>query len=180
MGVLTMEMEKVNKTLEKNQKKVDELEKKLNRERKEKEKLKEYNKDIMKAVELDCYNYLKNEFDEQGYEKACINLQLTTIRNEIIKKVGTTTVEKQYLEQNYEKIFAKVKKIFENDKKAKNQIENIELQEKLKEEQIAEEKENRFIRICNAIGFIIKWSLIILFAPIVLLFIFISICAKGR
>ena len=37
MGILTMEMEKVNKTLEKNQKKVDELEKKLNRERKEKE-----------------------------------------------------------------------------------------------------------------------------------------------
>lgn len=173
MGVLTMEMEKINKSMMDNQKEVEKLTKQLEKAKEEKKTQKEYQRDLKKAVEYDCINCMKDDFEKEGYINACINLQLATTRQAILENIPESEFERQYLDDNYERIFNKVKRIYANDEKAKQQIQQINLQKQLKEEQ----KKNSF---ANAVGLILKWILIIIFLPIVLLFIFISMCSKGK
>lgn len=173
MGVLTMEMEKINKSMMDNQKEVEKLTKQLEKAKEEKKTQKEYQRDLKKAVEYDCINCMKDDFEKEGYTNACINLQLATTRQAILENIPESEFERQYLDDNYERFFNKVKRIYANDEKAKQQIQQINLQKQLKEEQ----KKNSFT---NAVGLILKWILIIIFLPIVLLFIFISMCAKGK
>ena len=65
-------------------------------------------------------------------------------------------------------------------KKAKQEIQNMILQEQLKQQQIENEKDAKFENGVKIFFDILKWICIIIFAPIVLLFIFISMCAKGK
>ena len=58
--------------------------------------------------------------------------------------------------------------------------EVIKNKDKLLEQQIQEEKDLKFENGMKIFFNILKWIAIIIFAPIVLLFIFISMCAKGK
>lgn len=187
MGVLTMELEKVNKTIADNQKEVERLQKKLEQAKQEKENKKQYEKDLKLAVENDLKNCFYNCFEREGLEKGLINLSLKTTRNEIIQNVGENELERNFIDNNYERILNKIKKIYENDQKAKNTILNYqlqqqqekELQEKLKQEK-SNKKWNTFETIFHIIGSILKWTCIILFGGIYLIFKFISDLAKGK
>ena len=138
MGALTMELEKINRTnneilknqqkeLLKNQKKVDELTEKLEQAKQEKRTQKEYERDLKVACENDCFQLLLLKFDQLGYDKAVIMLQLVTTREEIINKIATSDFEHMYLNKNYERIYNRVKRIYENDKKAKESLIQSEI-----------------------------------------------------
>lgn len=180
MGVLTMEIKKMNKTLIENEKEVKRLTKQLEKAKEEKKTQKEYEKDLAKAVEHDCIECMKRNFEKEGFTNACINLQLVKTRQDIIKNVAESEVERQYLDDNYERIFNKVRKIYQNDEKAKQQIQEIILRKQLEEQQIQEEKDARFENGVKIFFNILKWIAIIIFAPIALLFLFISMCAKNK
>ena len=128
MGALTMEVERLNRTIEDNQKEVEKLTKQLEKAKEEKENQKVYEKDLKKALEYDCIDCMKRDFEKEGFYNACINLQLATTRQAIIDNLGENEIEKRYLDNNYEKNFNKVKKIYANDEKAKQQIQQIEIQ----------------------------------------------------
>ncbi len=180
MGALTMEVERLNRTIEDNQKEVEKLTKQLEKAKEEKENQKVYEKDLKKALEYDCIDCMKRDFEKEGFYNACINLQLATTRQAIIDNLGENEIEKRYLDNNYEKNFNKVKKIYANDEKAKQQIQQIEIQKQFEEKQRQEEQNAKFENGVKIFFNILKWVCIIIFAPIVLLFIFISMCAKGK
>ena len=176
MGVLTMELEKVNKTITDSQKEVERLQRKLERAKEEKENKKQYERDLKIAVENDLKNCFYNCFEREGLEKGLINLSLKVTRDEIIQNVGESETEKNYIDDNYEKILNKIKKVYINDQKAKNAIIAHQLkqqQEKeLQEMQEQEKKSQKWIIIFNIIGSILKWACIILFGGIYLIFKF--------
>lgn len=180
MGVLTMEIEKMNKTIIDNQKEVEKLTKQLEKAKKEKETKKEYERDLKIAVENDLISTMKGYFEREPFQNACINLQLADTRQEILEHVPESEFERNWIDKNYERIFNRVKKIYENDMKAKAQIQNIILQRQLEEQQIQEEKDAKFENGVKIFFNILKWIAIIIFAPIALLFIFISMCAKNK
>ena len=102
----------------------------------------------------------------KDYKSGYINLSLVTTRNEIIKNVAENTIEYDYLYNNYEKILNKVKKIYENDEKAKYAYLQMQMQEQInqyKEQQKKEQKKiivktlliNIFKTICSPIGLIL-------------------------
>lgn len=180
MGVLTMEIEKVNKAIIENQKEVEKLTRQLNNAKEEKKTQKEYERDLKKAVEHDCIECMKRDFEKEGFTNACINLQLVTTRQAILENVPESEIERQYLDDNYERIFNKVKKIYANNEKSKEQIQLFQNQKQLEEQQKQEEQDAKFENGIKIFFNILKWICIIIFAPIVLLFIFISMCAKGK
>lgn len=180
MGVLTMEIEKVNKTMADNQKEVEKLTKQLEKAKEEKKTQKEYERDLKIAVENDLISTMKGYFEREPFQNACINLSLASTRQEILDNVPESEFERNWIDKNYERIFNKVKKIYENDMKAKQEIQNMILQEQLKQQQIENEKDAKFENGVRIFFNILKWICIIIFAPIVLLFIFISMCAKDR
>ena len=180
MGVLTMEVEKMNKTIIENQKQVEKLTRQLEKAKEEKRTQKEYERDLKKAVEHDCIQCMKRDFEEEGFTNACINLQLVTTRQSILENVPESEFERQYLDDNYERIFNKVKKIYANNEKSKQQIHQIELQKQFEKYQKQNESDEKFEKNVKTFFNILKWICIIIFAPIVLLFIFISMCAKGK
>lgn len=102
----------------------------------------------------------------KDYKNGFINLSLVSTRNEIIKNVAENTIEYDYLYNNYEKILNKVKKIYENDEKAKYAYLQMQMKEKIKH-QLEEEKThqtkyliqniliNIFKTICSPIGLIL-------------------------
>ena len=180
MGVLTMEVEKMNKTIFENQKEVERLTRQLEKAKEEKKTQKEYERDLKKAVEHDCMECMKRDFEKEGYTNACINLQLATTRQAILENVPESEIERQYLDDNYERIFNKVKKIYANNEKSKEQIQLLQNQKQLEEQQKQEEQDAKFENGIKIFFNILKWICIIVFAPIVLLFIFISMCAKGK
>ena len=180
MGVLTMELEKVNKTIANNQKEVERLQRQLERAKEEKENKKQYERDLKIAVENDLKNCFYNCFEREGLEKGSINLSLKVTRNEIIQNVGENEIERNYIDNNYEKVLNKVKKVYENDQKAKNTILAYQLQQQQIKEQEQEKKNKKWITFFNIIGNILKWSCVILFGGIYLIFKFISDLAKGR
>ena len=180
MGVLTMEVKKLNKTIEENQKEAERLARQLERAKEEKKTRKEYERDIKKALEYDCIDCMKRDFEREGFYNACINLQLVATRQAVIDNLGESETEKRYLDNNYEKIFNKVKKIYANNEKSKEQIQLLRNQQQLEEQQIQEQQDTKFENGIKIFFKILKWICIIIFAPIVLLFMFISMCAKGK
>ena len=180
MGALTMEIEKMNKTIIENQKKVERLTRQLEKAKEEKKTQKEYERDLKIAVENDLISIMKGYFEREPFQNACINLQLADTRQEILNNVPESEFERNWVDKNYERIYNKVRKIYENDMKAKQQIQNMILQKQLEEQQIQEEKDAKFENGVKIFFNILKWIAIIIFAPIVLLFIFISMCAKDR
>lgn len=180
MGALTMEVEKLNRTIANNQNKIEKLNKQLEKTREEKKTQKEYERDLKKAVEYDCIECMRRDFEKEGFTNACINLQLVTTRQAILKNVPESELERQYLDDNYERIFNKVKKIYANNEKSREQIQLLQNKKQLEEQQKQEEQDAKFENGIKIFFNILKWICIIIFAPIVLLFIFISMCAKGK
>ena len=117
MGVLTMEIEKVNKTMADNQKEVEKLTKQLEKAKEEKKTQKEYERDLKIAVENDLISTMKGYFEREPFQNACINLSLASTRQEILDNVPESEFERNWIDKNYERIFNKVKKIYENDNK---------------------------------------------------------------
>lgn len=102
----------------------------------------------------------------KDYKSGYINLSLVTTRKEIIENVAESTIERDYIYNNYEKILNKVKKIYENDEKAKNAYLHMKMQEQINqytEQQKKEQKKiiiqtlliNIFKTICSPIGLIL-------------------------
>ena len=178
MGVLTMELEKVNKTIADNQKEVERLQRQLERAKEEKENKTQYERDLKIAVENDLKNCFYNCFEREGLEKGLIHLSLKVTRDKVIQNVGENEIERNFIDNNYEKILSKVKKVYENNQKAKNTIIAYQLQQQQIKEQEQEKKDQKYMTIFNIIGSILKWICIILFGGIYLIFKFISDLAK--
>lgn len=182
MGVLTMEVEKMNKTLIENQKKVEELTKQLEKAKEQKKTQKEYERGLKKAVEHDCIECMRRDFEKEGFTNACINLQLVTTRQAILENIPESELERQYLDDNYERIFNKVKKIYANNEKAKMQAEQLKAQQ---EEQARKNTTvYKVLAVLGVIGLIIllilKWALIFGVGACIFVFILICMCAKDR
>lgn len=128
---LQSEYIRAKRELEKNQKEVEKLEKKLELAKQEKENKKEYERDLKKAVENDCIQCMRRCFEREGYKNALVNLQLAETRADILQHIPENEIERIFLDNNYEKILNKVKKIYENDQKAKNAILTQQLKEEL-------------------------------------------------
>ena len=182
MGVLTMEVEKMNKTIIENQKEVERLTRQLEKAKEEKKTQKEYERDLKKAVEHDCINCMKRDFEEEGFTRACINLQLARTRQTILENVPESEFERQYLDDNYERIFNKVKKIYANNEKAKIQMEQLKAQQE--EEARKNTTAYKVLATLGVIGLIIllilKWAVILGIGACIFVFILICMCAKDK
>ena len=182
MGVLTMEIEKMNKTIIENQKEVERLTRQLEKAKEEKKTQKEYEKDLKKAVEHDCIECMKRDFEKEGFYNACINLQLIETRQAILENVPESEFERQYLDDNYERIFNKVKKIYANNEKARIQAEQLKAQQE--EEARKNTMAYKVLATLGIIGLIIllflKWAVILGIGACIFVFILICMCAKDR
>lgn len=165
-----------------NQKEVEKLQKKIDNLKEEKKQEKEYKKDYFIAVRRDLQTVLKRCFDEEGTTKAYIHLRLKKTREDVILHVGESAIERDWLEDNYEKELEKVRKIYENDEKARMEILAPKLLEEAKKIQEQKEKEERkkniFHSIIYIIGQIFKWIFLIFFGGIYFIFRVISGLAK--
>ena len=182
MGVLTMEMEKINKTIIDNQKEVERLTKQLEKAKEEKKTQKEYEKDLKIALENDLYDSIDRVFErtlsENGTNETTLELALleyykADVRTACINEFGTNEIEKRYLDKIYDKT---LKRVYN---KWKNHVQYYQIQETTKQQK-QEEQDAKFENGVKIFFNILKWICIIIFAPIVLLFIFISMCAKDR
>ena len=182
MGALTMEVKKLNKTIEDNQKQIEKLTRQLEIEKEKKKTQKEYERDLKKAVEHDCIECMKRDFEKEGFTNACINLQLITTRQAIIENVAESDIEAHYLDDNYERIFNKVKKIYANNEKAKMQAEQLKIQQE--EETRKNTTAYKILAVLGVIGLIIllilKWVVILGIGACIFIFILICMCAKGK
>lgn len=140
MGVFTMEIEKLNRTIADRQKENEKLTRQLEKEKEQKENQKQYEKDLKIAIENDLHNTFEKCFERDGLEKGFINLSLKQTRNEILQNIANSTFEYDFINNNYEKILNKVKKIYENDQKARNKILIMQLQQAQQENQNEEIK----------------------------------------
>ena len=177
-----MEIEKMNKTIINNQKEVEKLARQLEIAKEEKKTQKEYERDLKKAVEHDCIECMKRDFEKEGFQNACINLQLVTTRQAILKNVAESEIERQYLDDNYERIFNKVKKIYANNGKAKIQMEQLKAQQE--EEARKNTTAYKVLATLGVIGLIIllilKWAVILGIGACIFVFILICMCAKDK
>lgn len=182
MGALTMEVKKMNKSIIENQKEVERLTRQLEKAKEEKKTQKEYERDLKKAVEHDCIECMKRDFEKEGFTNACINLQLVTTRQAILKNVPESEIERQYLDDNYERIFNKVKKIYANNEKASIQAEQLKIQQQ--EEATKNTTVYKVLAVLGVIGLIIllilKWALILGVGACIFVFILICMCSKGK
>lgn len=158
---------------------------------------KEYRQKNKKVIEKDsliaCKNNMQNSFDrvfERAFNENGANetvLQITLLqfykvenRNAYIAEFGKTTVQHDYLNEIYDKtlktVYNKWKKHIEYCKFQ----ENIKQQEELKKQLEQKLQNEKFERNIMIFFTVLKWICIVIFAPIVLLFIFISMCAKGK
>ena len=182
MGAITMEIEKLNKTMVENQKEVEKLTRQLEKSKEEKKAQREYERDLKIAVENDLISTMKGYFEREPFQNACINLQLLSTRQEILDNVPESEFERSWVDKNYERIFNKVKKIYSNNEKAKLEYEQLKMQQE--EELIQNTTSYKVFIVLSIVGFIlflaIKWFLIVGIGATVLLFIFLSMCAKGK
>lgn len=182
MGVLAMEVEKMNKTIIENQKEVERLTRQLEKAKEEKKTQKEYERDLKKAVEHDCMECMKRDFEKEGFQNARINLQLVTTRQAILENVPESELERQYLDDNYERIFNKVKKIYANNEKARIQAEQLKAQQE--EEVRKNTTAYKVLAVLGVIGLIIllilKWAVILGIGACIFVFILICMCAKDK
>ena len=141
-------------------KQAEKLQQKLDKLQEQKEQQREYERGLKKAAENDLKNTFYKCFDRDGLEKGYINLSLKATRDEILKNVPESTQEAEYIDDNYEKILNKVKKIYENDLKAKNRLQELQTAQQ-------QEKENKKIQLKNTIlktlSTIFKWTFGLLF-----------------
>ena len=177
-----MEIEKMNKTIINSQKEVEKLARQLEIAKEEKKTQKEYERDLKKAVEHDCIECMKRDFEKEGFQNACINLQLVTTRQSILKNIPKSEIERQYLDDNYERIFNKVKKIYANNEKAKIQMEQLKAQQE--EEARKNTTAYKVLATLGVIGLIIllilKWAVILGIGACIFVFILICMCAKDK
>lgn len=122
---------KARKEAEKATREAEKLAKKLEYARQEKENKKEYERDIKKAIEKDFIKDLQIYINKNNYKKAFIDLSTIETRTNIINKFAKNDFEFDYINENYERILNKVKKIYENDQNAKNELLTQQLKEEL-------------------------------------------------
>ena len=127
----------------KNQKEVEKLQKQIDNLKKEKQQEKEYKKDYFIAVKKDLQATFKHCFDEEGAKKAYIHLRLKNTRERIILNVGESSIERDWIDDNYEKELEKVRKIYENDEKARMEILAPKLLEEAQKAQEQKEKDQQ-------------------------------------
>lgn len=160
---LKSEYKKAQQDSEKATKEVEKLQKQLNKLKEEKEDQKQYEKDLKKAVEEDLKRTFKNCLERQGLEKGYINLCLNETRTNIIKNVAESSIESEYIDQIYESTLNKVKKIYDNDEKAKQALLQLQMQEQIKQQQAKKERTNIYYNLMNI--------LFLLFNPVSLIII---------
>lgn len=158
---------------------------------------KEYQKTNKKLIEKDkliaCKNSMLNSFDrifERAFRENGTNetvLQITLLqfynvenRNSYIAEFGKNTIERDYLEEVYDKTLKTVYNKWKKHVEYYKLQENIEQQEELKKQLQQELVDEKFERNVKIFFSILKWICIIIFAPIVLLFIFVYMCAKDK
>jgi hypothetical protein len=122
---------KARKEAEKATREAKKLEKKLEYARQEKEQKREYERDIKKAIEKDFIKDLQTYINKNNYKKSFIDLYTIETRTNIINKFAKNDFEFDYINENYERILNKVKKIYENDQNAKNELLTQQLKEEL-------------------------------------------------
>lgn len=122
---------KARKETEKATREAEKLAKKLEYARQEKEQKREYERDIKKAIEKDFIKDLQIYINKNNYKKAFVDLYTIETRTNIINKFAKNDFEFDYINENYERILNKVKKIYENDQNAKNELLTQQLKEEL-------------------------------------------------
>lgn len=110
---------------EKLQKQVDKLQKQLEQEKEKKKNERQYEKDIYKAVEQDLMSTFCRTFEKEGMAKGFLNLSLKITRDEILAHVAESDIEWHWINNNYERILNRTKKIYENDRKAQEELEKL-------------------------------------------------------
>ena len=138
---LTNEYIRAKKESKKAKKQAEQLAKKLELARQEKENKKEYERDLKKAVENDLITTFSRCFDNEGLENGYINLRLKSTRDEILQNVPENEIEARYIDENYEKILEKVKRIYKNDFEAKQILIQEETAKQLLKEMEQKQKE---------------------------------------
>lgn len=158
---------------------------------------KEYRKTNKKAIEKDlliaCKNNMRDSFDrvferafnENGTNETTLQIALLQFykvenRNAYIAEFGKSTVEYDFLNEVYDKTLKTVYNKWKKHVEYCQFQDNIKQQEELQKQLEQEEKDTKFENGVKIFFNILKWIAIIIFAPIVLLFIFISMCAKDR
>ena len=131
---------------EKEQKRLEQIKKIEEKKQQEKEQ-KQFEKDLTKAVEEDATKCFCKCFDRDGLELGYINLCLKSTREEILKNVPESIEERYFLDANYERLLNKVKKIYENDQKAKEKLLQIELQKQATQNQKKQATKNLIFNI---------------------------------
>ena len=169
MGVLTMKSKKMNKTIIDNQK--------------------EYERELNIAIKNELYNSMdrifENSFNENGANETTLQITLLQFykienRNAYILEFGKTTIERDYLNGIYDKTLKTVYNKWKNHIEYCQFQNNVKKQEELQTQLEQDEKDAKFENGVRIFFNILKWICITIFAPIVLLFIFISMCAKDR
>ncbi len=128
-----------------------------------------------------------NSFEREGIKNASINLSLKTTRDDILAHIPESREEYDYLNANYEKILNKIRKVYINDAKAQEQMQQIIIEKQIEEQQRREEeiKKSPIYKIFLGVGviavilfFLIKWGLIFGIGLCVLIFLVILGCSK--
>ena len=127
---------KAKQEQEANKKEVEKLQQKLDNMENQKQQDKEYKKDYFIAVKKDLQNTFSNCFEREGLKVGYIHLRLKSTRDDIIKHVAENSDEIRWIDDNYEKELERIKKIYENDEKAKLEILKPKIEaEKAKQQQ---------------------------------------------
>ena len=164
---LLSEYKKAQKEAEEATKKAEQLAKKIEQSREEKQQKKEFEKDLTKAVEKDCIECMQRCFEREGYQQAFYHLQLSETRKDILQHIPESTIEFDYLNNNYERILNKVKKQYENDQKAKayfltEQLKEIQKQKEIEEaeQQKKQETKNIFFNLVVFLAYAFMFGII--------------------
>lgn len=158
---------------------------------------KEYRKENKKVIEKDaliaCKNSMQDSMDrvfekvlkDNGADETTLQIALLQFykidnRNAYINEFGKTTVQHDYLNEVYDKTLKTVYNKWKKHVEYCQFQDNIKQQEELKKQLEQELQDEKFERNVKTVFSILKTIAIIILAPIVLLFIFISMCAKDK
>ena len=177
MGVLTMEMEKINKNINDMQQRQEQI-RKITQKKEQEQNKKQYEKDLLIACEEDLKSSMDRVFqkvlEENGYDQITLDVVLmqyynVKTRNAYISEFGKTTEERNHLEKIYDK------RLKETYNKWKNHIKYCQIKN-FSKGQNKQSKLDKIININNSVLKILKWALIIIFIPIFILFKFLCDC----
>ena len=181
MGVLIMEMEKINKNINDMQQRQEQI-RKITQKKEQEQNKKQYEKDLLIACEEDLKSSMDRVFqkvlEENGYNQITLDVILmqyynVDTRNAYISEFGKTTEERNRLEKIYDK------RLKETYNKWKNHIKYCQIKN-FSKEQNKQSKLDKIININNSVLKILKWALIIIFIPIFILFKFLYDCSKDK